>query len=519
MNNIEVREIVSQVLKEKNVQQILFTGRVIDNQDPQMLGRVRVMPDTKNYRDIIAAIPDWDESNDIWTSKDPLIYLPLLPYFQYQTPLIDESVTLIYFNKEYPVRNQFYIQGPFSTPMSTPFEHYQASKTFLASGERNKRSKSLKNQNGELRQKNSYGIFPEPGDNALLGRGSADIILKENDILLRAGKTNQLTPDTIPIANDNRAFIQLSNFKQKKINQQIITENSLTLQKKVTKMLIEWDILNAENQVDSFTGSISLYKLKPDSSVNTDVIGVDSNINNLKSLIYKQDFYGKSAENVILQINTFINSVNNGYINMSGYPILTIFDQFPFVFRPNPITYSKLISFSGITNIQDEIIQQNILNFYNKIKLNPANTESGFALVWDKNIVGEQLTLKTEKTNPVKYLEKSISYGTIGAQRLYLLSQDSKIPNKGQISLQETLYGISQDKFINDLYSKTEPIVRGEQLMELLGLIVNFLASHVHPYPGMPPIPIATDGTDINSILTSILNSSNTILNQNIRIN
>ena len=62
-------------------------------------------------------------------------------------------------------------------------------------------------------------------------------------------------------------------------------------------------------------------------------------------------------------------------------------------------------------------------------------------------------------------------------------------------------------------------MVRGEELIELLNLIVRFLTTHVHPIPGTPPINVGTDGTSVNQILFELQNAANKILNPNIRIN
>jgi hypothetical protein len=61
-------------------------------------------------------------------------------------------------------------------------------------------------------------------------------------------------------------------------------------------------------------------------------------------------------------------------------------------------------------------------------------------------------------------------------------------------------------------------MVRGDQLMKLLNKIVDFLASHVHN-PNKAPIPIGTDGTQIEEIRKLIQDADATILNQNIRLN
>jgi hypothetical protein len=60
-------------------------------------------------------------------------------------------------------------------------------------------------------------------------------------------------------------------------------------------------------------------------------------------------------------------------------------------------------------------------------------------------------------------------------------------------------------------------MVRGDELMKLINLIVKFLISHVHPFHGLSPVPVGRDGTRTSEILEQLLNAPNTILNQNIR--
>jgi hypothetical protein len=62
-------------------------------------------------------------------------------------------------------------------------------------------------------------------------------------------------------------------------------------------------------------------------------------------------------------------------------------------------------------------------------------------------------------------------------------------------------------------------MVRGEELLELINLIVKFLVTHTHAYPGLPPVPVTQEGTNTQTILTELNNAVNKILSKNIRLN
>jgi hypothetical protein len=100
-----------------------------------------------------------------------------------------------------------------------------------------------------------------------------------------------------------------------------------------------------------------------------------------------------------------------------------------------------------------------------------------------------------------------------------MLSHKTSISDKGVIDFSNSIYGLTQEQIMSEIYPKTDPMVRGEQLMKLLDLMVKFMIAHVHPFHGVPPVPTASDGTSSAQILTELQNAPNNILNQNIRIN
>jgi hypothetical protein len=170
-------------------------------------------------------------------------------------------------------------------------------------------------------------------------------------------------------------------------------------------------------------------------------------------------------------------------------------------------------------NSQDSspFVVNNIGSFFKDIGLSTGSPQRGFGIVTSKNSTKIPESTKNQKYRPISSGTEGISYGMLGAQRVYIYSHDSQIGVK-KPSLKNTIYGISQPKFL-ELEDSTEPMVRGEKLMDLMNLIVRFLTSHVHPYHGLPPVPTAQDGTLSADILQKMQDAPNTILNENIRIN
>lgn len=511
----------------------LFQSQVLSNDDPLMLGRIRARRLVDNYDDIIKSFqnPPWNETTDAWSKRDPFILLPLLPYYLYQIPKADEMVLMMYANPGTKFLNQYYIQSTFYSPTATGFQYYKGADANMGTGIQYSTAIPLKipyNQSLSSGQENTTpqtlypaggahkGVFPEPGDNSLLGRGSADVIIKENEVLIRAGKfkDEQLQPNVIPSSNTKRSFIQLSRYTQTARPlppQTIIESNPLIL---LTKYLIEYSITNPENQFDNFSGSVFLYQLKPDVSTNTKNLTLNSQVSTkLKTMVYMQTFANQTKSNVIILINNFIKQCNRGTTINGNNVFSSNSEKFPIYYRPTNENYKIMNGGSADVNSQ-----KNLSEIFKGIKLNNALT-GGYGLIYEKDKVGSPISIKRKTVKQDEFIPISNTTFIAGADVTVLLSHNSSIPGKGKINMSDTLYGIDEEKFRKEIIAKTSSSVRGEELLELINLIVKFLVTHVHPFPGMPPVPVSTDGTTSSEILVQLQNATNKILNQNIRIN
>lgn len=490
---------------------------VLDNQDPLMLGRVRARLLTDNYYDMVKSFddPPWNEERDKWTNRDPFIFNPLLPFFIYQVPKVDEMVNVLYYNSEFKYRNQFYIQALFSTPTNSNFEYYVGAQKFTGIGIQYKNPVPIKNQDGTYQNVAPKGVFPEPGDNAILGRGNADIIIKENGVLIRTNKIKgDLRPNVLPVANDKGAFLQLEKFDLNKVKDKKKKVTELVEDVVLTKYLIEYQVINPENMLDSYSGYVYLYKLKPNRKINSEQIKVNSQIDDFKSLVVSEEFRALSSGDTINFINNFINEINskNRY---NGRNLFNPITKFPIFYRPTPSFYNLISSEPGLNNTAYLISNK----IYNKIRLNSSAQNAGYGLIYAEDKVGTPYKIKKSTVQNYKYISIPSTYASLGADKVFLLSQTSEIPGKGVINFDGTVYGITNEKYVEEIIPKTSSLVRGEELMDLIDLIVRFLVTHTHAYPGLAPVPVSYDGTRVEQILTEIQNATNKILNANIRLN
>lgn len=496
---------------------IIYGGKVVDNDDPFMMGRIRVFPENQNISDRLASIPNWDEKTDKWGVKDPFVFLPLLPYFVYQVPKVDEYVHVMYSNPDNKTqKNQFYVQGPFSSPTRISEENHNSSKTFLEAGIRNVRYPKLKDGDGELKP-TAVGIYPQPEDVAILGRNNSDLILKDGEVLLRAGKHRPFQNTEIPTLDNDRAFIQLSKYET--TEQYAPLQKRFVLQSQDTNIrkLIEYHIDNPSNSMSAFTGQIILYNVIADDtsgSTMANAVGVLSDISDFIQPQYIKRFGPIPLEEVASTINKFMSQVVEGRLDDGTL----INNQFPFYYRPNSSDVNKVRSVDASSN---PAIFSNLSTLFQLVSPSKyITTLLGNGLIYDKKLkTSVPKKTKKEYVRPKRILNQENTAAFMGGKQVYLLSQDTVNPAKSAIDFNDTLYGITQTKMVDEIQPKTSSMVRGEELLDLISLIVQFLATHVHPYPGMPPTPVTTDGTQLNDLLKELIDATNKVLNKNIRLN
>jgi len=495
---------------------IIYPGKVLDNIDPLMLGRIRVLPKIDNEQQ------NEPTDKEKWTNLDPFVCLPLVPYYVSQVPAVGEYVHIMYATiAETKDQNKFYIQGPITRPWNNVLEKYNSAEAMLANGGDLQQAKQIRTGTEGVINANLKDIYPLPNDNAFLGRGTSDLLIRPEYAILRSGKYTTSPNTEIPIRNDKRSWVQVSNETLEKVRVGTEPINIEEFKDRQVKNFIEWSIDEVDITTGKVTGYVSTNTVLPSSSLSLVGSGPVTTVSTFQinpvSLGFcklesesKMVFSGLSIDETIRFINEYIKGINKNKVNISGYTTYEIVNQFPFVFGPNVNTNNKRFD-------DDPQISNIVTKIYNKIKLNPVDDYFGFAVVWDKNVVGPQKVTRTTIINKTEYRQNPVTYASMGGDFVYLLSHRSEKPGK-KFSLANTLYGIDQDKFVDEINPGTSSMVRGEELIALLRKIVKFIKGHKHNILKAPATR-TEDGADIDDIEKDLNEAEKTILNQNIRIN
>jgi hypothetical protein len=165
------------------------------------------------------------------------------------------------------------------------------------------------------------------------------------------------------------------------------------------------------------------------------------------------------------------------------------------------------------------VVRQNLTKVFSSVKLISTDKIGGYGLIFQQDKVGDPVQFKPKSFRKIETNSLSETYGAMGAQHVFLLSQLSQIPGKAKINFDNNLYGIDEQTFALQIMPNTSSSVRGEELLELLNVIVRFLVSHTHGFPGEPPIPITEDGSSIQNLVQQLNDAYQKVLNQYIRLN
>ena len=501
--------------------------------------------------------------------NDPYLFASFLPLHLNVIPRPGEAVKIITYETVKDSLNQEYIGPMISQPGEIRGDNYSSGDENTSFGNNNISAPAYA-PNG-LPLEDQFGCFPNPDDIAIYGRENCDILLgmrekayerKTKDkieewypqILLRSGKlipNNTFTSK--PQWNDKPTFIQLSTFPET-LTIEEKTETKSVPKDDILRTLIEYHLDPTTLSGNSISGYVNLLKLPykttnvgPPTSVSTPPAIKMAGEFNLQETITQStfvarlNFTGVPTLNKVSQIiNNFILQVDKGKWNKFIKPIeyctktynpevdlnnkdnVGSFLQMshPMYFRPTLMTQRMMDeaepSVGASTSWSLNKTNSNIIK--EKIELEGVLTK-GHGLAFTENS-GKRKVPVVDETS-VESIE-TLSPGQqglvgVGGEKIYLLSYNSSELN-GPIALSSN-YGMSQKEMVSGLMDKTNSMVRGEKLLELLEKMVSFMNNHCHAFPGLAPVPQGHDGTRKEDIAKLMNDAKKNVLNSNIRIN
>jgi len=419
---------------------IIRVGEVISNVDTTKSGRIKVritgVDDTESDKNLIDCVPLLPK------------YLVTLPkagecVFVFQYEYNDSSPTASFKNK------RFWIGPLITQPTKLSEETYNSALSILPDG-----YTKLKDPNLE------EGAYGEDEDIVLQGRYNTDIIQKDRQIWLRAGKNIDGSPNKFN--NKTLGYVQIK-FGGEKLKRTLVDRELVSFVDQQPDSIITVIINTITNN-----GIILSGDLPEDSYTQTDINRTelfititDANTGNVKLTFENESgFLGvNSRQEALLSAKSFIDS-NKG----SRWLIKSKSNDLINLYKGS----------DGIAKFTSEPIEV-------RKKIKEVKLESN----------------KSEKTSVINIVGNKINLISHDGEHTFNLTDPKNL--------------ITDDEQIK-INNGAHPLVYGDVLVEFLDLVKKYVQLHVHPYHGLTadPSTVTTNvlSFDLNKILNKNINSN-----------
>jgi hypothetical protein len=381
--------------------------------------------------------------------------VPLLPKYLTILPKVGECVFVFQYeyNDSSPTASfntkRFWVGPLITQPTKLSGEDYNSAQSILPDG-----YEKLKDPNIDT------GVIGNDEDITLQGRYNTDIIQKDKEVWLRVGKSLEGKPNKF---NDkNLGYVQLKYGGEK-------------LKREVEETEIETFVEQPPNVIVTVT-------------MNTITNNGTILSNNLPKDRYRENDINRTE--VFITVTDYkTGNIKTQYENESGF---TGSES-----RDNALSQSKtFIDTNKGNRWRIKSTAKDLIDVY--------GGENGVA---NSNTPKIKVKKKIKEVKFVKNKPKNTSVINLVANKLNLISHDGE--HTFNLTDPKSLITDDEQEKINN---EAHPIVYGDTLVEFLNLVKKFVATHVHPYHGLPPDP--------STITTDVLRFDlNTILNKNINTN
>jgi hypothetical protein len=419
---------------------LIRVGEVMDVDDPKKTGRIKVK------------IEGIDKS-DVTVQSLPYC-VPLTPRFLNVMPKIGELVLVFQYEHKKGVKytqftsQRFWIGPLISQSNKLNYDPIVDARSVMTGG---------KFKIPDIILSNTEGVYPNDDDIALQGRGNTDVILKEGQIWIRAGKYKD-TEERNQFNDRDLGYIQVKyggNELVRTLEDKVIT--NYVYDKAETLINVQIDTLTVDNEVLAGNLTPNEYSQSTKNVVRIKVTQIKNN-----STIFEQNFLNPgfpTRESALIAATTTIKPFTTGKWKLKSNS-----DEILKEYGGELAVKSKVAFFKG----NKKEVKKTI-----KVVKMEANTDKSGSVI---NMVGNKINL---------------------------ISHDG--PHTFNLTNPEELISTLEQKRINN---EAHPLVYGDILVQFLDLVKSYVAGHTHNYHGMPATELPNKVNVLNFDLDSILNKN-----------